>query len=103
MMLRDARALRRGCRRRRRLVELAQKLPNSRHARGVKPVDRARSMGTHTRPVFGCTQNGAFSKWLRCFDTSASSRGYVYCRMMSSFTAVRAACVYASALALYRR
>ncbi len=24
------------------------------------------STGTHTRPVFGCMQNGLFSKWFNC-------------------------------------
>jgi len=33
------------------------------------------SIGTQTRPVFGWMQNGAFSKWFICFDTSMSRRG----------------------------
>ena len=50
----------------------------------VLVVCRATANRKWDSPVPGCTQNGAFNKWLRCFDTSASIRGYVYCRTMSS-------------------
>lgn len=44
-------------------------------ARGSKWSISCGSRGTQIRPVLGCTQNGALSKWFRCFDTSASMRG----------------------------
>ena len=49
----------------------------------------SKSRGTQTRPVAGWTQKGAFRRWFRCFETSASRRGYVYCRMMSSSAVLR--------------
>lgn len=33
------------------------------------------SIGTHTRPVFGWTQNGAFKRWFNPLDTLISKRG----------------------------
>ncbi len=43
----------------------------------------AGSMGTQTRPVLGCTQKGALSKWFMCLDTSMSRRGNVYAKTIS--------------------
>ena len=42
---------------------------------GSKSSTRDGLMGTQTRPVLGWIQNGAFSKWFRCLETSASIRG----------------------------
>ena len=50
---------------------------------GSKSSATAGSMGTHTRPVLGCTQKGAFSKWFMCFDTSKSRRGKVCANTIS--------------------
>ncbi len=47
-------------------------------ANGSNSSARVTSMGTHTRPVFGCTTNGLLSKWLSCLLTFTSRRGYVY-------------------------
>ena len=33
------------------------------------------SIGTQTRPVFGCTHQGDFSKWFLCVLTLTSKRG----------------------------
>lgn len=69
-------------------------------AMGSKSSGFRLSIGTQTRPTIcqyhapfpvfvdhipvpGCTQNGLFSKWFRCFDTSTSSRGYIYSRITS--------------------
>mmetsp|Transcript_1908 Transcript_1908/g.6651 ORF Transcript_1908/g.6651 Transcript_1908/m.6651 type:complete len:201 (-) Transcript_1908:748-1350(-) len=41
------------------------------------------SMGTQTRPVLGCTQKGALSRWFMCLDTSTSSLGYVCAKTIS--------------------
>lgn len=50
---------------------------------GSKSSANAGSMGTHTRPVFGCTQKGALSRWFMCLDTSTSSRGKVCANTIS--------------------
>jgi len=51
---------------------------------GSKSSQLLGSIGTQTRPVLGCIQKGAFSKWFMCFDTSMSSLGYVYKKTISS-------------------
>lgn len=53
--------------------------------------------GTHTLPVFGCTQNGAFSKWFAVLLTEISKRGQRIDNWISSmrnlsFFTVRLAC-----------
>ena len=50
---------------------------------GSKSSASAGLMGTQTRPVFGCTQKGALSKWFMCLDTSTSSRGKVCANTIS--------------------
>jgi len=78
----------------RRLVELVEELRHrgrrlrwtfragARHAahlrtRGSKACASWGSIGTQTRPVFGCTQKGALSRWFMCLETSMSRRGKV--------------------------
>ena len=52
-------------------------------ASGSKSSAAAGSMGTQTRPVFGCTQKGALSRWFMCFETSTSRRGKLCANTMS--------------------
>mmetsp|Transcript_11916 Transcript_11916/g.46535 ORF Transcript_11916/g.46535 Transcript_11916/m.46535 type:complete len:250 (-) Transcript_11916:230-979(-) len=49
---------------------------------GSKLSQSSATMGTHTRPVFGCTQKGDLSKWLIPLVTFTSMRGYVNARTM---------------------
>ena len=50
---------------------------------GSKSSASAGLIGTQTRPVLGCTQKGALSKWFMCLDTSTSSRGNVCANTIS--------------------
>ena len=59
-------------------VVLCDGCPSVGTVKGSNSSTAAAFTGTQTRPVLGWTANGLLSKWFRCFETLASSRGYKY-------------------------